>query len=1002
MWDSSHIAILQFAITAMKIHKTSALLLGLTHFALAEPLLDSWHIGSVGTYARIFETAADESAGNSVTTWSRGAGIQALPTYAGIHEVSHDATSVYVRTTGLGTHLMGPWYLNAADTNLFPNYPDNQAIIYRIPRDPGTPPANKSLTGLGRIGIFVDGVSMFDSRDAFSYDTSAATDDSPNGGAAINGDGVWNRDAFVNESVTFDAANAHQAGSNYHYHANPPALRHQLGDSVDYNATTNRYTENFTGSHSPILGWVNDGYPVYGPYGYSDPNDPASQVRRMTSGFRKRTITQRTTLPAFAQRDQNRAEALPANLYGPAVSAQYPIGHYLEDYEYLGDFVLTLGVDFDLNEQNGRFCVTPEFPEGTFAYFVAIEPDGTPAFPYNIGRNYFGTPTGGVTNTIPVNANIVFEGGPERPLQTALSGSSDEVTITWSTLEGGSYLVESSPDLDEWTPQAATQSGNKVQVTEPTSQYQKFYRSEFLGLAPFDDAGFVYTPIATPEPNNILLIIVDDWGIDFSALDNPTGINLPSMPTWEALASQGVRFINAYAQPTCSPTRAGILSGRYSFRHGIGTPGGATFPVTEVSLPDAFANATSPYALAAIGKWHLGGGDTGPADLAGWTHFSGSIPGVIDDYYNWDKTINGVTSSITNTYATTDQVDDTISFITSQGETPWVCWLAFNAPHSPFHDPPSALLPSNPTGNSNTARYIKALEAMDTELARLLDYVDLTKTNVFLIGDNGTPGNIAQSPFSQGRAKDSLYEGGIRVPFIALGPNVRTRGTRADLVHCADLFSTILDLAGVPLPDTVIDGRSLLPALTGSGTIEGGVVLENFGNAVTNAGRAIRIGDYKLIRYDNATEELYNVATDLSELNDLLLGTLTAAEQTAYDALLARNTQLDANNGGGGNTTDATGILSVSPSTATPGATVTITINLDPNKTDPVVPPIGGPTINTITLGGISGTNITRPSNYVAQATFVLPTTPGSYAVELIFNGPQMRTFGLNNAFVVQ
>ena len=80
MWDSSHIAILQFAITAMKIHKTSALLLGLTHFALAEPLLDSWHIGSVGTYARIFEPAAAESAGNSVTTWSRGAGIQALPT----------------------------------------------------------------------------------------------------------------------------------------------------------------------------------------------------------------------------------------------------------------------------------------------------------------------------------------------------------------------------------------------------------------------------------------------------------------------------------------------------------------------------------------------------------------------------------------------------------------------------------------------------------------------------------------------------------------------------------------------------------------------------------------------------------------------------------------------------------------------------------------------------------------------------------------------------------
>ncbi|YCM43112.1 YHYH protein [Verrucomicrobiaceae bacterium 227] len=959
--------------------------------------LASWHTASAGSYARIFETAADENAGNSVTTWNRGQGIQAQATYAGVHEISYDTTSVYVRTTGLGTHLMGPWYLNAANTNLFPNYPDNQAIIYRIPRDPGTPPVTKSLTGLGRIGIFVDGVSMFDSRDAFSYDTSAAQDDGPNA-AGVNGDGVWNRDAFVNESVTFDAANAHQAGSNYHYHANPPGLRHQLGDSVDYDPATNRYTENFNGAHSPILAWTNDGYPLYGPYGYSDPNDPESAIRRMTSGFRKRTITQRQTLPAFAQRDQNRAEALPVNRYGPAVSAQFPLGHYLEDYEYLGDFGLTHGTDFDLNEHNGRFCVTPEFPGGTFAYFVSIEPDGTPAFPYNIGRNYFGTPTGGVTNAVPANATINFEGGPERPLESQISVANDEVTVTWSTLEGGSYFVDSSSDLDTWQAAPALQKANQLSITEPTSDDQKFFRAEFLGLAPFDDAGFVYNEIAAPGPNNILLIIVDDWGIDFSALDNPTGPALPPMPTWESLADQGVRFTNAYAQPTCSPTRAGILSGRYSFRHGIGSPAGASFPSAEVSLPEAFANAASPYALSSIGKWHLGGGDDGPFALAGWESFQGALTAEVEDFYDWNKTINGITNPVTDTYATSDQVTDAVTFIQAQNDNPWFCWLAFNAPHTPFHEPPSELLPSDPAGNSNTARFMKALEAMDTELARLLESVDLTKTNVFLIGDNGTPGNIAQTPFIQGRAKGTLYEGGIRVPFIALGPDVRTRGTRDDLVHCADLFATILDLANLPLPDTTLDGRSLLPALTGSGTIEGGVVLENFGNAVTDPGRAIRISDYKLHLYDDGREELYNVATDLSEGSNLLLGTLTAEEQAAYDGLLARNEELAPDAGG----TDATGILSVSPTSATAGATVTITINLDPNKTDPVVPPIGGPTINTITLGGISGTNITRPSNYVAEATFVLPTTPGSYAIELIFNGPQARTFGLNNAFEVQ
>ena len=981
----------------MKINKTSLLLAGLTQFMMAEPILDSWHTSAAGSYARIFETTADESVGNSVTTWSRGAGIQALPTYAGIHAVSHDATSVYLRTTGLGTHLMGPWYLNAAKTNLFPNYPANQAIVYQIPRDPGTPPTTKSLTGLGRIGIFVDGVSMFDSRDAFSYDTSTTQDDSPNAAAGVNGDDVWNRDAFVNESVTFDAANAHQARSNYHYHANPPALRHQLGDSVDYNPTTNRYTENFDGSHSPILAWVNDGYPVYGPYGYSDPNDPESPVRRMTSAFRKRTLTTRQTLPAYAARDQNRKAALPTNLYGPDVSAQFPVGHYLEDYQYLGDFGQSQGLDFDLDEHNGRFCITPEFPQGTYAYFVAIEPDGTPAFPYNIGRKYYGTPTGGVTPTVPANATITFEGGPGRPLESRINVANNEVTVLWSALEGGSYFVDSSNDLDTWNPATPAQDANSLSITEASTDDQKFYRAQFLGLAPFDDAGFVYTPFATPEPHNILLLIVDDWGIDFSALDNPTGADLPSLPTWAALANQGVRFTNAYAQPTCSPTRAGILSGRYSFRHGIGSPGGANFPAEEISLPDAFAAASSPYSLASFGKWHLGGGDNGPSDLGGWTEFRGSLAAQVEDFYDWNKAINGVVTPVTDTYATSDQVNDAVAFITAQNTNPWFCWLAFNAPHSPFHEPPSELLPSNPTGASNTARYNKSLEAMDTEIGRLLESVDLTKTNVFIIGDNGTPGNIAQTPFTQGRAKGTLYEGGLRVPFIALGPDVRSRGTRDDLVQCTDLFATILDLADVPLPDTDIDARSLLPALNGSGMVEGGVVLENFGTAVTEPGRTIRIGDYKLHLYDDGSEEFYHVATDLPELNNLLLGTLTPEAQTAYALLLARNLELEPGIIG----TTATGILSATPATGTAGSTVTITFNLDPNKTDPVVPGIDLP-INTITLGGVSGSNITRPSRYVAQATFVLPNQNGPQPVEIIFTGPQIRTFGSNTAFVIQ
>jgi hypothetical protein len=269
-----------------------------------------------------------------------------------VSEVAVTATDVYVRATGLGGHIMGPWYGNVQRTNLFVNYPANQAVLYRIPRDPGMPPSNKTRTGLGRIGLFVDGVSMYDSRDAFSYDTSAGVDQTPRQVQGVDGDDVWNRDAYINEGVTFDRSNAHQAGSYYHYHANPPGLRHVLGDSVDYDEESNTYTKSFNGQHSPILGWVRDGYPIYSPYGYTSPNTPNSTVSRMRTGYRKRTITERTTLPAHAARNQGYTSigdtseySLPAEFRGPTVTpgagSQYEIGHYIEDYEYLGDVGFT-------------------------------------------------------------------------------------------------------------------------------------------------------------------------------------------------------------------------------------------------------------------------------------------------------------------------------------------------------------------------------------------------------------------------------------------------------------------------------------------------------------------------------------------------------------------------------------------------------------------------------------------------------------------------------------
>jgi hypothetical protein len=146
--------------------------------AAADPQLESWQTARTRRYARIYVTDAARLAGTAVTTWTRGTTSQPTPSYAGVIQVASSASWVYLRTTGLGTHVMGPWYGNAAHTQAFPSYPANVGAIVRIPRKPVIAEA-KTLTGLGPIGCFVDGVAAFDNRDAFSYPTASKTDASP-------------------------------------------------------------------------------------------------------------------------------------------------------------------------------------------------------------------------------------------------------------------------------------------------------------------------------------------------------------------------------------------------------------------------------------------------------------------------------------------------------------------------------------------------------------------------------------------------------------------------------------------------------------------------------------------------------------------------------------------------------------------------------------------------------------------------------------------------------
>ncbi|MDX2040216.1 MAG: YHYH protein [Acidobacteriota bacterium] len=261
------------------------------------------------------------------------------------------------------------------------------------------------------------------------------------------GDGIWLRNAYFGEAQTFDRCLGHQPGNGqYHHHVQPVCLRAQLDDNLELVGTSRigtAYREKTTGwKHSPILGWMFDGYPIYGPYGYSDPTNPNSAIKRVKPSFRLRTMTQRTSLPDWAlARHTGVSQQLSANQYGPDVSDTFPLGRYIEDYE----FVQGLG---DLDVHNGRFAVTPEFPNGTYAYFVTITDGGAPAFPYITGLQFYGNVTGGGNATAPANAQGYFSNG------------------TYS------QTIPNTPLLNSWLTKNSQQNAQVINGFDPTAGAQ--------------------------------------------------------------------------------------------------------------------------------------------------------------------------------------------------------------------------------------------------------------------------------------------------------------------------------------------------------------------------------------------------------------------------------------------------------------------------------------------------------------------------------------------------
>ncbi|SFA81755.1 sulfatase-like hydrolase/transferase [Algoriphagus aquimarinus] len=393
-------------------------------------------------------------------------------------------------------------------------------------------------------------------------------------------------------------------------------------------------------------------------------------------------------------------------------------------------------------------------------------------------------------------------------------------------------------------------------------------------------------PIPSTSQPNIVFIIADDMGLDASPGYSVAG-QKPNMPSIQNMINTGIVFTNVWSNPTCSPTRATILTGRYGFRTGV-TEVGIDLPTTEVSLFKYLSEQTGDaYSNALIGKWHLSNSATHPSEM-GVEYYAGFLRGAVQSYYDWDLTINGSTS-ISTEYATTKLTDLAIDWIAEQ-EKPWFLWLAYNAPHTPFHLPPSNLhsqgaLPDDQASiNSNPLPYYLAmLEAMDTEMGRLINSIpaEQRENTVFIfLGDNGTPRQVVQT-YDRFHAKDAIYQGGINVPMVISGKNVsRIQATEDALINTTDLFATIAAIAGVEVSE-INDSKSFKSLLE-----QANLPFRNYVFAERGEENTIRNLTHKYLLFEDGIEESYNLSADPFETNDLLKNLpLSNADQLILDEL---------------------------------------------------------------------------------------------------------------------
>jgi hypothetical protein len=321
----------------------------------AQPALSAWLQNTTGTLSRHYVN------GNQVPIQDNDS--------VNVQTVLYSSNWVYIRTKGQPSYVTGPFL----DGN--PSLASNQNAIFKISLNPIQNTGAPTPTTGGNIGIFINGVALFDYRDGVSWQN--ATNSLKGGPLGGMGDQVWNRDAVVGERLGFDCSKGHPAMGNYHHHQNPSAFKLDLNV---ISTVCNLYDADGlyaidSNTHSPLIGFAYDGFPIYGAYAYKNTNGTGGVVR-MKSSYKLRNINTRVT-------DALGNPVTP----GPAVDATYPLGYFREDYEYIPTGA---GTPDYLDEHNGRFCVTPEYPAGIYCYFATVNDKWNSAYPYAVGPTFYG------------------------------------------------------------------------------------------------------------------------------------------------------------------------------------------------------------------------------------------------------------------------------------------------------------------------------------------------------------------------------------------------------------------------------------------------------------------------------------------------------------------------------------------------------------------------------------------------------------------------------------